>query len=155
MSRQTDTENQDDRCGQTRNKDIAFHSKWCLVYDHPLHDAYIAGFFFRETPTFMVACSETVLKGETRFHYDFVHPWDANCWLPWWEANDWPTGLVRLCIGMKLQGLHKPPLPSNLTGALTGHCVTRKRRTWKEWNGTGGRHVWSQLAFHIISVKPC
>ncbi len=29
-----------------------------------------------------------------------------------------------------------PPPPSNLTGALTGHCVARRRRTCKEWNGT-------------------
>ncbi len=46
-----------------------------------------------------------------------------------------------------------PPPTSNLTGALTGHCVVRRRRNCKERNGTGGRHVRSQLAFHIIDVK--
>jgi hypothetical protein len=40
--------------------------------------------------------------------------------------------------------------PSNLTGALAGNCVARRRRTCKEWNGTGEGNVWSQLAFHIV-----
>jgi hypothetical protein len=43
--------------------------------------------------------------------------------------------------------------PSNLTGALTGHCVARRRRTCKEWNRTGEGNVWSQLAFHTVSPK--
>ncbi len=41
-----------------------------------------------------------------------------------------------MCIGVKLQGLHRAP-PSNLTGALTSHCVVRGGGgTCKEWNGT-------------------
>ncbi len=31
--------------------------------------------------------------------------------------------------------------PSNLTGALTGHCVAKRRRIYKEQNGTGEKHV--------------
>ncbi len=69
------------------------------------------------------------------------------------EANSWPTGLVRLCIGVKLKGLHRTP-PSNWTGALTGHYIAR-RRTCKEriWTGEG---MWCaiMLAFHIVSTKP-
>ncbi len=44
--------------------------------------------------------------------------------------------------------------PSNLTKALTGHCVARRSRTCKERNGTGEGNVWSQLAFHIVGTKP-
>jgi hypothetical protein len=39
-----------------------------------------------------------------------------------------------------MQGLHRAP-PSNLPGALTGHCVARGRRTCKEWNRTGEGNV--------------
>jgi hypothetical protein len=37
---------------------------------------------------------------------------------------------------VKLQGLHRAT-PSNLTEALTSHCVARRRRTCMEQNGTG------------------
>ncbi len=97
-------------------------------------------------------CSEKTLTRETRFQCEFVHPRDTNHWPPRWEENSWP--LVQWdCVGVKLQGLHGAP-PSNLTGALTGHCVLRRRRTSKEWNGTGEDNVWSQLAFHIVGAKP-
>ncbi len=43
---------------------------------------------------------------------------------------------------------------SNLTMALTGHCIARRRMTCKEGNGTREGNVWSQLAFHIIGTKP-
>ncbi len=44
--------------------------------------------------------------------------------------------------------------PSNLTKALTRHCIARRSRTCKERNGTGEGNVWSQLAFHIVGTKP-
>ncbi len=51
-------------------------------------------------------CSKTALTEETQSHCEFVHPQVANRWSPRWEANDLPTGPVRLCVGVKLQGLH-------------------------------------------------
>ncbi len=63
-----------------------------------------------------------------------------------------------VCFGVKLQGLHRaypPPPPSNLTGALTGHSVVRRRRTCKEWNGTReGILCVIKLALHIVGAKP-
>ncbi len=35
-----------------------------------------------------------------------MHPGHTNHWPPSREANGWPTGPVRLCIGVKLQDLH-------------------------------------------------
>ncbi len=80
-----------------------------------------------------MSCSKTALTGETWFHCEFKHPQDANGWPPRREANRWPTGPLRLCIGVKLQGLHRAS-PSKFTRALTVHCVARRRRTCKEWN---------------------
>jgi hypothetical protein len=51
-------------------------------------------------------CSETALTGETWFYDEFVHPQDANHWPPRQETNGWLTGPVRLCIRIKLKGLH-------------------------------------------------
>jgi hypothetical protein len=54
---------------------------------------------------------------------------------------------VGLCTGVTLQGLHRAPTSSNLTGALTAHCV-----------GCGKepkRHVmFDQVVFHIVGGKP-
>ncbi len=58
--------------------------------------------------------SEAAPTGETWFHCEFVHPRDANCWPPRWEPNCWHTGPVRLCIGVKLQGLHTCPISLRL-----------------------------------------
>ncbi len=48
-------------------------------------------------------CSEITLTGETWFHCEFVYLRDANRWPPRREVNNGP---VRLCSGVKLQGLH-------------------------------------------------
>ncbi len=87
----------------------------------------------------------------------WVHPQNVNRSPPRWEANGWPTVPLRLCIGVMLLCFHRaaPPLPpSNLTGPLTGHCVTRRIRTCKERNGTG-EGMWFVImsAFHITGTK--
>ncbi len=105
-----------------------------------------------------------------------MHAQDPNrC--PRQGTNGWPTGLVRLVLEWSCRastGLPPPPQKKNLTGALTGHYVVRRRRTCKERSGSGEgmcdhagfsyrrlEASWSThwramkpLAFHIVSTEP-
>jgi hypothetical protein len=95
-------------------------------------------------------CSDTSLTGEPNFIGSVGS--SPGC-KPRREANSWPTGPVRLCNGVKLQGLDRAS-SSNFTGALTCHCIA-KRRTCKERNGTlEGMWCVIKSAFHIIGAKP-
>ncbi len=100
-------------------------------------------------------CSETALSGDTWFHCEFVHPRKANCWPPRQEANGLPTGPVRLCVGVKLQCLHRS-LPKLLDwGSKWALCYEEEEEDLQgvEWNQ--GRQCVITAGFsHIVSVKP-
>jgi hypothetical protein len=93
-----------------------------------------------------IYCSETELTEKQVPLREWVHLWDTCKGLTHWNSETvyWSE------IVEPPQG---PPPPS-LTGALTGHCVARRRRTCKLWNGTGEGNVRSQMAFHFVGMKP-
>ncbi len=91
-------------------------------------------------PLVRMYCSKTSLTGETPFHRKFLHPWDPNDWPPRQEANSWPTGLVRLCIGVKLQGIYRAPPQQPDQGSNRSLCCKEEEDLQGvEWNC--GRHA--------------
>ncbi len=99
-------------------------------------------------------CSKPTLIGETQFHCEFVHSRDTNRWPPRWEANGWPTGPVRLCSGVKLQGLRRAPPPQQLDQGSNPSLCCKEEEDLQgvEWNQ--GRQYVIKLAFYIIGTKP-
>ncbi len=78
---------------------------------------------------------ETLLIGETWFHFEFEHPRGANWWPPRQEANRWPTGPVGLCIGVKLHDLHRAPPKQLDRGSNQSLCCEEEEALQgEEWN---------------------
>ncbi len=70
----------------------------------------------------------------------WVHPWDTNRCPPWREANSLSTRPVILCIGVKLQGLHRAaPQQLDQGSDWSLSCKEEEDPQGAKWNR--GRHV--------------
>ncbi len=66
--------------------------------------------------------------------WEWVHPRDAKRWPRRRESNGWPTGPVRLCIGVKLQGLHRASFTSIFSCGDVTVIMVVKFYAWLAWD---------------------
>jgi hypothetical protein len=127
---------------------ITYHNRMSPVADH----------FFWAGVHLLAYCKRPppALTGETWFHCECgcipgtltADPLDGKLTID--PLDQWDCVFEWYCRA----STRSPPSSRSLTGDLTGHCVARKRRSCKEWNGTKESNSWSQLAFHIVGTKP-
>jgi hypothetical protein len=117
------------------NRLLCICSLWCTAYSMGM---YIHVVFY--LPKFYsLACTQEEMSSM------YIHMWwgvlpsttpvGKNGWPPMWEANDWPTGPVRLCVEVKLQGLHRaPPQQLDQGSNRSLYCEKEEDLQGVEWN---------------------